>query len=139
MTDEQRERIISLRQHGFGYTAIANAVGLKKENIKAFCRKHGLGGMLAESNARISLSTDFCLNCGKPLVQQPGVKRRKFCCSECRTKWWNTHQNIVNKKAVYHFTCPACGKDFTTYGNAKRKYCCHECYIKARFRRTDAI
>ncbi len=139
MTNEQKEKIIDLRHQGYGYTAIANAVGLKKDNIKAFCRKHGLAGVKAESNARVSIVQDICLNCGKPLTQQPGVKQRKFCCPECRTKWWNAHQDQVKQKALYRFTCPECGQDFTSYGNSKRKYCSHECYIAARFKGGDAI
>ncbi len=139
MTNEQKEKIIDLRHQGYGYTAIANAVGLKKDNIKAFCRKHGLSGVMAESNARISLSPDCCLNCGKPLTQKAGVKQRKFCGPECRTKWWNAHQDQVRQKAIYHFTCPECGRDFTSYGNANRKYCSHECYIAARFKGGDPV
>ena len=31
MTNEQREKITTLRHQGFGYTAIANSVGLSKD------------------------------------------------------------------------------------------------------------
>ena len=35
----------------------------------------------------------------------------------------------MKRKAVYTYTCPACGKKFTVYGNSHRKFCSHACYI----------
>ena len=134
MTNEQREKITVLRNQGFGYTAIANSVGLSKDSVKAYCRTHGLAGEKAESHSLAEVPTQLCLNCGKTLIQLPGRKQKKFCCSECRTAWWNAHPETVKQKAVYTFTCPECGKEFTAYGNAKRKYCSHDCYIAARFK-----
>ena len=49
------------------------------------------------------------------------------------TRWWNSHLDLVKRKAIYHFTCPTCGREFTAYGNAHRKYCSHSCYIEDRF------
>lgn len=134
MTNEQRERIAAMRQDGYGYTTIAKAVGLTKDNIKAYCRSHGLAGIKAQSNARITPEQDFCLKCGKPLRQTPGRKKVKFCTSDCRQQWWNAHPEQVIQKAIYSFTCAHCGKLFTAYGNASRKYCCHNCYIADRFK-----
>ncbi|MCD2436127.1 hypothetical protein LQE88_09040 [Acidaminococcus sp. NSJ-142] len=42
--------------------------------------------------------------------------------------------DLVKRKAVYTFTCPASGKEFTIYGNRRRKFCSHACYIAYRFR-----
>ena len=134
MTNDQKERITAMRQDGYGYTTIAKAVGLTKDNVKAYCRTHALAGVKAQSNARITPDQNFCLFCGKPLSQIPGRKKVKFCSSDCRQQWWNTHPEQVKKKAIYSFTCAKCGKPFTTYGNSKRKYCCHTCYIAARFK-----
>ena len=61
------------------------------------------------------------------------MKKRRFCCPECRVQWWNSNQDKVNRKAIYSFICPNCGNEFTSYGNAGRKYCSHECYIADRF------
>ena len=74
MTNEQRKRITDLRHQGYGYTAIANAVGLTKDSVKAFCRNHGLAGVKAESNTPVEITTDVCLNCGSALTQIPGAK-----------------------------------------------------------------
>ena len=137
MTDKQREKITALRHQGFGYTAIANSVGLTKDSVKAYCRSHGLAGEKAE-HTLVKIPVKLCLNCGKVLVQRPGVKQRKFCCPECRMAWWNSHQDAVKQKAVYSYSCLQCGKNFTAYGNAKRKYCSHNCYISARFKGGNA-
>lgn len=74
-----------------------------------------------------------CLCCGKTIIQYPGRKEKKFCSDSCRNQWWNGHLNLVNRKAMYDFVCPACGKPFTAYGNRNRKYCSQECYFKDRF------
>lgn len=132
MTNSQKNQITELRNRGYGYATIANATGIKKDTIAAFCRKNGLAGTKA-SNTRITITSDVCLNCGTPIQQKPGQKRRKFCSSDCRVKWWNSHLDQVNRKAVYHFTCTFCGKEFTAYGNAHRKYCSHTCYVADRF------
>jgi len=134
MTKEQGVRITELRKAGCGYATIAKATGLTKDNVKAYCRTHGLAGVKSKSNARVELGQGFCLSCGKPLVQVPRRKKAKFCSAACRQQWWNTHPEQVNKKAVYDFTCAYCGKAFTAYGNAGRKYCSHNCYISARFK-----
>lgn len=134
MTNEQRERIAIMRHEGFGYTTIAKAVGLTKDNVKAYCRTHSLAGIKAQSNARITPEHDFCLKCGKSLIQTPGRKKIKFCSAYCRQQWWNAHPEQVIRKATYSFTCAYCGKQFTAYGNANRKYCCHDCYVAARFK-----
>ena len=134
MTNEQRLKITDMRNQGCGYTAIANAVGLTKDSVKAFCRSHGLAGVKAEPMISENSVTDICLNCGSPLTHNPGAKRKKFCGSSCRQAWWNTHPDRVTRKALYQFTCPACGKPFTAYGNNHRKYCSRSCYITARFK-----
>lgn len=105
MTNEQREKITSLRHQGYGYTAVANSVGLSKDSVKAYCRSHGLAGEKAKSHSLAEVPTQLCLNCGKALIQLPGRKQKKFCCPECRISWWNAHPEAVKQKAVYTFTC----------------------------------
>ena len=84
--------------------------------------------------ALVAKSADsVCEQCGKPIEQNPGRKRKRFCCDACRNKWWNAHLELVKRKAVYTYTCPTCGKEFTVYGNSHRKFCSHACYIAYRF------
>jgi len=135
MTSEQRMKITDMRNRGYGYMAIANAVGLSKDSVKAFCRSHGLAGVKADNAATEPPIVDntCCLNCGAPLTHLPGTKRKKFCSPVCRQAWWNTHPEEVKRKAIYQYICPSCGKPFTAYGNAGRKYCSHACYIAYRY------
>ena len=95
MTNEQRMKIADLRHQGYGYTAIANAVGLSKDSVKAYCRNHGLAGVKAETNSPVEITTDVCLNCGAALTHVSGAKRKKFCCPDCRQAWWNAHPEQV--------------------------------------------
>ena len=137
MTNDQRMRITELRRQGCGYTAIANALGLSKDSVKAFCRNHGLAGVMAPNRASIQANPNACQNCGAPLTHLPGAKKKKFCCPTCRKAWWSAHPEYLKQKAIYSDTCPACGRPFTAYGNSHRKYCSHACYIADRFRGGD--
>lgn len=129
MTAEQKCIITDLRNKGFSYTQIAEQAGISRNTIKSYCRRNNVK-IEMERNKSDVLS---CKQCGKKLEDMSGRKKPKFCSKECRTKWWNTHLEEVNKKAIYYFTCACCGKRFTAYGNKSRKYCSHNCYITARF------
>lgn len=124
MTDEQKQQIIALRRDGEGYGRIAAQLQISINTVKSFCRRHSLAASTAGA---------VCEQCGKPIEQNPGRKRKRFCCDVCRNKWWNAHLELVKRKAVYTYTCPACGKKFTVYGNSHRKFCSHACYIAYRF------
>ncbi|MCD7944291.1 MAG: hypothetical protein LUH43_05310 [Clostridia bacterium] len=54
----------------------------------------------------------YCKCCGMPVEQTPGRKAKLFCSDECRLKWWNSHPDMVNRKAVYEFICLHCKKSF---------------------------
>lgn len=139
MTSTQKEAIKLMRAEGLSYGIVSERTGIGYEAVKSFCRRNGLTGFGSEilkGNNRDEKYV-FCKNCGKRLVQQKNLKRRVFCCDECRVKWWSTHPEMINKKAVYHFVCIHCGKPFSAYGNSGRKYCSHECYIEERFGRNE--
>jgi len=135
MTGEQKERISALRQEGWGYKKIAAAICVSANTIKSYCRKEGLGGVLAVPDCLTD--DEHCRECGRALIQITGMKKRKFCTPECRVKWWASHRDSIRQKAVYCFTCPNCRKGFSAYGNNARKYCSHDCYIAARFKNGD--
>ncbi len=121
MTDLETRQIEDLRKQGNGYKKIAQLTGLSINTVKSFCRRIGTS------------DSSQCMQCGKEIIQVRGRKEKKFCCDACRMKWWNSHQDQVRRKAVYEFTCQACGTIFTAYGNAHRKYCCRACYLKGRY------
>ena len=129
----QKEQIRNLRGEGLSYAEIARRVDVSRDAVISFCRRNGLQEIKKPITAVKIAAEDVCRECGKPLVQVNGMKRRVFCSKECRVKWWKEHPEQLNQKAVYQYTCPHCGKPFSAYGNAKRKYCSHSCYISDRF------
>lgn len=132
ITKEQKERIRDLRSQGLGYTKVARLVGISENTIKSYCRRNGISRENPVAEQRIE-RPHFCKYCGRVVDQAPGRKEKKFCSDKCRMAWWNNNLNLVNRKAVYQFVCPGCGKEFSVYGNKNRKYCSHECYIRDRF------
>ena len=130
MNIEQKSKIVSLRKEGYGYTKIAQALGLSKNTVKSYCKRHNLPIPNGDPDTKL----DCCLECGKTVTQVPGRKKKKFCSDECRHKWWNARPEKIIRKAVYPYICARCGKEFTAYGNSHRKYCCHACYIADRFK-----
>ena len=125
MTDAQRAAIADYRANGFGYKKISQLIGVSENTVKSFCRRN-------ETEAA-TRSEKTCLFCGKSVPQFPGRKEKKFCSDICRNRWWNSNLDLVNRKAMYEFICPTCGKPFSAYGNRNRKYCSHACYIEDRF------
>lgn len=130
MTNEQKERITTLRQGGWGYKKIAQMLDLPLGTVQSFCRREYI--MSAEPSI---FDENHCHQCGKPLIQKSKVKKRKFCSDECRVKWWAAHPCAKNgnTKAGRTVVCENCGKTFYAYGNVPRKYCSHGCYVAARF------
>lgn len=47
MNDTQRQQIEKLRAEGLSYGKISDALGLSTNTIKTYCRRHGLGGVVA--------------------------------------------------------------------------------------------
>lgn len=138
MTDLDREQIRDLRLKGVGYKAIASVLGLSRDTVRGYCKRNGLHG----DSRVVSLNVEekkkknlLCACCSKPIKQKKRGRARRFCSDECRRKWWkdNPDKRKKKEKAVYKYTCPNCGKEFSCYGNKKRKYCSHDCYIKSRF------
>lgn len=138
MNTEQKEQIRKLRSTGHGYAAIANALGLTKNQVSAFCRRNNLTGQIADTGDENTPDGSYCQYCGKPIRQVPGRKEVRFCSDACRLSWWNSHPEQISRKAVYSFTCAYCGKRFSAYGNRHRKYCSHACYIADRFKGGDS-
>lgn len=74
MTDEQKQQIIALRRDGAGYDRIAARLQISINTVRSFCRRHSL---VAKSEASV------CEQCGKPIEQNPGRKRKRFCSHAC--------------------------------------------------------
>ena len=67
MNDTQRQQIKEFRGKGYGYGRIAQMLSLSENTIKTYCRRHGLGGVVA-TPAPIDGEVHHCLCCGKEVV-----------------------------------------------------------------------
>lgn len=124
MTTEEIQIVSSLQQQGLGYKKIASLTGISANTIKAYCRRHRV---LAADEMQA-----FCRGCGNPIQRIPQAKPRQFCSDACRMRFWNSHRDEIQHRAVYTFCCPCCGKEFQSFGNPNRKYCSRECVANAR-------
>ena len=135
MTEEQKTKIEELRKAGYGYQAIANLLGINRDNVRYHAKKIGLDGEKAKSKRRISNSGLLCLCCGSPIIQKPGKRQRLFCSDKCRYTGWNKHSGIKkqNGSKQRRCVCPQCGKVFYSYPSSHKKYCSTTCYMAHRF------
>lgn len=132
MTDNEKTKIIELRKKGYGYGQISIELNIPRSSVSTFCKRHGIDADIIDRFV-------LCKNCNKLIMLENKKKPKRFCSNECRVNWWNSHQNEVNKKAIYEYDCPSCGKHFTTYGNKKQRFCSHMCYIKSRYEKGGEI
>ena len=113
MTQTQKSQILSLRAEGMQYKQIAEQTGLTLASVKMFFSRQ---------------KQKHCTQCGKLLTGK--VRRnQRFCSKACKTKWWNTHTDMLKNSNRPVFTCAVCGKAFQAYKIAK--YCSRTCFLKA--------
>lgn len=114
---------------------MAGKLGLNLNSVKSYCQRNGLGRAAKPVKTPVVYTDDitFCPNCGEKIRQIAKWKKKRFCCDKCRNECWNSHLELIKRKAYYEHTCQGCGKTFTSYGDRNRKYCGHECYVKDRF------
>jgi len=132
MTESQKNQIFEMRRMGYTYKHIATTLSLQEGTVKSYYLRTAKRGYISTIEP---IPASLCKQCSKIIEQVPKRKKRLFCSKTCRQKWWNSHLFLVDRssKALYHYTCPTCGKPFTSYGNAKRTYCSHGCYITSRY------
>ena len=78
MISEQKQQIHLLREKGYGYATIAEALGLTKNQVSAYCRRNNLSGTKAERTVSSRPDSDCCLCCGKPLTRLPEESLSSF-------------------------------------------------------------
>lgn len=127
MTYLQKRQMYKLRSEGLGYRKIAAALGIPVSTVR-------------QNIIRLEQKKPIpkCMTCGKVLVQKEHRKAKKFCSDKCRMMWWNSHPELVIRKAYYTLTCQNCGKEFESYGNKNRKFCSRECYYEDRRKKNAA-
>ena len=146
MTIEQKEQIAQLRASGEGYKRIADLLGISVSTVKSFCQRNGLIAIRPEPTRKPVIIPDAihaqqgeadssaCRQCGAHIDQIPGRKRKRFCSTACRMKWWRSHKDEMNHRITHTRICAGCGAEIESYGSDERKYCSRSCYINHRFK-----
>lgn len=99
MTENQKKQILQCRQLGFSYAEISRKMGISVNSIKTYCKRHGLGGIRANSNMLSQIITT-CEYCDMSVKQNPKRKQKRFCSDKCRNRWWNAHMSQVKKSKL---------------------------------------
>ena len=122
MTNEEIRKIYELKNQGYGYKKIANELNLAVSTIKSYLLRH-----------KDEPASSYCLYCGRKLVHTPKKKKKKYCSSECKRKYYKAHPECLSSNKRKSISCKCCNKLFISYGSSARKYCSHKCYINARY------
>lgn len=122
MTNEEIRKIYELKNQGYGYKKIANELNLSVSTIKSYLLRH-----------KDELAISYCLCCGIKLVHTPKKKKKKYCSSECKRKYYKAHPEYLSSNKRKSIRCKCCNKLFISYDSSTRKYCSHKCYINARY------
>ena len=126
MTESQKKMIRVLRGQGKSYTDIASTVGMSASAIKMFFHR---SDMKEQPDGIVS----FCKYCQNPITQSGKGRKRVFCGSLCKTKWWNENRKYTPGKETHACVCSVCNTSFYSYGKAK--YCSRKCYFQSRLGR----
>ena len=118
MTNTEMKEIEILQKRGAGPARISEIMKLPIGTVKSYVARHQVG------------EDDVCLCCGKGVEHIAGKRKKVFCSSLCKSKWWNAHPHMMTKQTLNGFTCPVCGREFSDYG--RRIYCSVECYAESR-------
>lgn len=123
MTQEEKKRMVELKESGMGYKRIAACTGLPIGTVKSFFLRH-------QHTPQDDIPR--CLQCGEPITAGSVRREKKFCSDQCRMRWWAAHPELMNRKTGINMICPQCGKTFIVYGKKKRVYCSRLCYSLGR-------
>ena len=91
MLEYQKDMVRLLRKSGYGYRTIAYELGIRRSEVRDFCRVEGLTG--DSVIVRLNMSEWYaqhgrCMVCGKPLNHTGYGRKARFCSGKCRTKYW---------------------------------------------------
>ena len=85
MTDAQAKQINEMRMKGMGYKAIGMAIGLSRDIVRNYCKRHNLAGYATVVSKNMKLMVDgkeVCHFCGNPITQPKTGRPRRFCCEK---------------------------------------------------------
>ena len=71
MNQDEKARIIELREEGLSYTEIAKRMDISKNTIKSFCRRNSITEIKKDKG-----DLGVCEFCRKPISQPVGRKKK---------------------------------------------------------------
>lgn len=91
MTDQQKHEVESLRKQGLSYRQIAEKVCVTPACIKTYFHRK-----------RIRDATRLCEQCHKPIITTVNRSNRRFCSTECKSRWWYEYRTgrVVQPKKI---------------------------------------
>ncbi len=115
MNKIQADKILKLREEGYGYKRIAIELSMSVNTVKSYCKRNPIRAVPVNS----------CRSCGIILNDVRKRRTMQFCSNKCRMAWWNKNAE-GNGRASY--VCNVCGRVFLAYKSRTRKYCSRVCY-----------
>lgn len=112
LTSYQKEMIATLRTKNYGYAVIATKMGLKRDQVRDYCRRNGLTGYKGEGSK--PEKPLFCKHCGKEFrLSESGTASRNsrtYCSDKCKNEFWEVERirNVIGKTAY----CLECGEGY---------------------------
>ena len=115
MNQEQRAAITKMRNENKGYKLIASAVGLTRDDVRSYCKRHNMAGKRGEVTGKTKKKNPkrICASCGTEYQYAQGTSFFKYCSVGCRN-------NKPNKSKMAE--CKHCGKSFEK-NSASQKFC----------------
>ena len=106
MDKEHKKIIRQYRLSGMGFKSIANALNLKVDAVKDYCKNNGLDGpaeYVKYNHLNWGEINQRCPVYGKKLIQPKTGRKKTFCSGKCRTKHYR-------EKAKYNIVYPEVSK-----------------------------
>lgn len=128
MTAEQKMRVTQLRENGIAISKIADMLGLTRDAVKSYCSRHNI---LSKTDGESSV--DLCPCCFQVLTHTPKHKKKKFCSTACKQKWWSAHRYMIKHKITVSCTCKYCGAEYQRLPSSTQKFCNQRCYFAYRY------
>ncbi len=93
MTDQERSQIRSYQLDGLTPKQISELTGISQNTVKVHCHRYPV------TKAEIADHKGLCRHCGKPLIQTPHKRAKRYCSDKCRMAWCKKNEAHLNKKA----------------------------------------
>ena len=119
-TKDQLKKVYELKEKGMSVKEMSLKTGINYERLKKRLQRHPI-----YDDAPVVVHR--CQNCGKVFTPRGAVPKR-FCCEECRKKYWSHHRKIMTRDSSKQVVCLECGRTFINYGRKTASFCCRECF-----------